>query len=509
MTPSSRKPQKPAVSRIEAFQRKLGPFVVAAETTRIAMIFTDGPDVDNAIVFANDAVLALTGFTREALIGLPLNALLRDVSAVTSGQEIRSALSEGGSGCWELKCSRADGSDFLAAVFLRSVQDKDGTVRQNVLSFVDIPDPPGQSVGQGRHFHALYELTPGFIAITDGPDHRFTFANVSYERFVGRKIVIGQTVAEALPEIPAQGFVDLLDQVYRTGKPYVGRGIPVSIADTSNGAANTRYCDFVYQAVRDADNVITGIFCEGYDVTDQRQASDALSALQSELIHVARVNAMGTMAATLAHELNQPLSAIANYAAGARHVGLDAPDGEDRLDQALQGIEEATQRAAEIIRNLRELTRRKAPVRVAFDLKRAVGECLRLVRATAPLSIDFRDTVPDHLMMSADRVQIQQVIINLLRNACDALSGASHKEVCIDASRDDGAVVVSVTDTGPGVSPDAAGDIFSWSDSRKEGGMGLGLSICRTILEAHRGRIWLQNSGDDGSTFCFSVPQLS
>lgn len=357
-----------------------------------------------------------------------------------------------------------------------------------------------------NEFLSLYELAPGFIATSQGPEHRITFANASYRAFVGRERLVGMTVKEAMPEIIEQGFIVLLDQVYRTGEPFFGKNMPIGFVSKVTGNIEIRYCDFVYEAVRDSKNAITGLFCEGYDVTAQREAADKLSALQADLIHVSRVNAMGTMAATLAHELNQPLSAITNYTAGLLRTIDPKVQQTDRLLQALQGINEASQRAAEIIRNLRELTRRREPARAAFDLKPAVSECARLVKATIPPTVQLVEDIPEVLAMAADRVQIQQVVINLLRNACDAVLASERQVVTINARRQDGNLLVSVIDTGPGVPVEVAERIFSWSDSSKESGMGLGLSICRTIVEAHRGKIWLENSGSHGSEFCFSVP---
>ncbi len=497
-----------AMSRVEQFRKRLGPFVAAAERTRMAMIFTDAQEGDNAIVFANDAFLALTSFARADLLGAPIDLLLAGVTDATSVTSVRAVMAEGGSGSWEMACRRADKSEFIAAVFLSPVLDSAGAVQQNFLSFVELGGHIDRLIEQRNELHALYDLAPGFIATTEGPDHRFTFANASYKRFVGRHALVGSTVAEAMPEVVDQGFTALLDQVYRTGEPFVGTSMPIAMVNTATNAVETRYGHFVYQPVRGADGAITGLFCEGYDVTAQRETADTLSALQSDLIHVSRVNAMGTMATTLAHELNQPLSAISNYTAGILRLVDPASHDAARLISALKGIDEASQRAAEIIRNLRELTRRREPARESFELNPAVGECVRLVRATASPSISIADEVPDGVTMAADRVQIQQVVINLLRNACDAVMGSSRQHVSVRAQDVGDMLVVSVLDTGPGVSAEAAENIFAWSDSSKEGGMGFGLSICRTIIEAHRGRIWLEDSGPSGSEFSFSVPRL-
>ncbi len=494
---------------VERFRASIGPFVAAAESTHMPMIFADGQEADHPIVFANRAFRDLAGFDAEALPGQPIAGLLGELADSGTSAAIQTALSAGESGNWELQCRRADRSEFLAAIFLSPMRDAQHVIRHNLLSFIELGGPVDRLLEQRNEFHALYEQAPGFIAAAEGPEHRFTFANASYKRFVGRDQLVGLTVAETMPELVEQGFIGLLDQVYRTGEPFVGTGMPLGFVDPETGKSEQRYADFVYQAVRNAGGKITGLFCEGYDVTVQRKTAESLSALQSEMIHISRVNAMGTMATTLAHELNQPLSAITNYAAGGLKLIDPAEHGAGRLIQAMEGINEAAHRAADIIRNMRELTRRREPKRVAFELKSAVGECVRLVRATVSPGISIRDQVASGTTMAADRVQIQQVIINLLRNACEAVMQMDRQEVSITAHAKHDSLVVSVIDTGPGVSAEAAQDIFSWSDSTKEGGMGFGLSICRTIVEAHRGRIWLENSGSNGSEFCFSVPLLS
>jgi signal transduction histidine kinase len=355
-------------------------------------------------------------------------------------------------------------------------------------------------------FHALYEHAPGFIATSEGPDHRFTFANAAYKRLVGRDNLVGLTAAEALPEIVDQGIIDLLDQVYRTGEPYVGEAVPMRILEPASGRLVEYTINFVYQPVRNADNVITGLFCEGFDVTEQHRAADALAALQAAIIHRSRVNVMGMMATTLAHELNQPLSVINNFTAGL--LRLVAPDelADDRTVQALQGIQDASHRAAAIIRNLRDMTRRREPARALFDLRTAVAECARLVGATAEPTVRIANAIPDDVEIAADRVQIQQVVINLLRNACDAVTAADRKDITVSASRGEGGWIIGVADTGTGVSADAAENAFSWSISSKEDGMGFGLSICRMIVEAHGGLIWLNKSSAEGAEFCFSLP---
>jgi two-component system sensor kinase FixL len=470
------------------------------------MIFTDGQDPSHPVVFANEAFLRLTGFGRAAIICEPLSTLLGSLADAGSISSIQRAMAKGGSGTWEMQCLRADKTEFLAAVFLSPVLDEHDVIRQHFFSFVETGAHAERLVNQRNEMQALYELAPGFIATTTGPENRFSFANASFKRFVGKEQIEGLPVADALPEIIGQGFIGVLDDVYRTGEPFIGRSVPIGIVNSGSGKIEFRYGDFVCQAVRDANNKIIGLFCEGYDVTARREVTKKLSLLQAKMIHVSRVNAMGAMAAALAHELNQPLTAISNYAVGMTRIVDLLPEESRSLKQGLQGIEEASQRAAAIIRNLREQTRRREPERSQFDLKPAVAECVRLVRATVPPNVQITENIPKNLAMIADRVQIQQVIINLVINACDSVLNSERRQVSIVATKHDSGVLVRVIDSGVGVSVKAAERIFSWSGSTKETGMGLGLSICRTIIEAHRGRIWLENSGQQGSEFCFKIP---
>ncbi|WP_373488100.1 ATP-binding protein [Blastomonas sp.] len=494
-------------AKVDWFRQELGPFVVAAEATQMPMIFTDAQLANDPVVFANDAFLDLIGFGRSDLLGVPLHRVLGEITDSSTVVSIQQEMRAGGSGTWDMQCRRADATEFLAAVFLSPVHDGQGTIRQHMFSFIELGGHVERLLDHRNEMHALYEQAPGFIATTSGPDHRFSFANSSYKRFVAKDELEGLTVAEALPEIVDQGLIELLDEVYRTGEPFVGKAQPIRIFDPATGNTEVRYCDFVYQAVRDAKHRITGLFCEGYDVTAQQKAADQLSLLQAELIHVSRVNAMGTMATTLAHELNQPLAAITNYTAGVKRLVDPEMPHAVRMMHALHGIEEAARRASDIIRNLRELTQRREPARATFDLQLAVAECVRLVQATVPPTVQITEDIADDMTMAADRVQIEQVIINLLRNACDAVQGSPRQLVSVVAKETDGKLLVRVIDSGPGVQAHAAEGIFTWGESSKDSGMGLGLSICRTIVEAHGGRIWLESSDASGSEFCFSIPQ--
>ncbi len=199
------------------------------------------------------------------------------------------------------------------------------------------------------------------------------------------------------------------------------------------------------------------------------------------------------------------MCAISNYVSGARRL-VDGLPRMSPLAEALSGIDEASQRAAGIIRHLRDLTKQRKQASDPFSLKTAVDECIRTVLASSQGGVRFVHRIMPDVQLKADRIMIQQVIINLLTNASDAVQQTARKVVTISAREEADALIVSVADTGPGLSPEAAESVFSWVGSSKREGMGLGFPICRTIVGMHNGKIWLEKSDADGSDFCFSLP---
>lgn len=491
-----------AEHEVERFRQALGPFVVAAEATRMAMIFTNAGLPDNPIIFANDAFLALTGYDSDEVVRQSFRFLMSRVAEPEAIEAIAVQFEEKATETIDVMCKRKDGSRFLAAIRINPVEDKQGNVRQHCISFINRSADEERVIRERDALHALFQHTPDFIAMMEGPEHRFTFANDAYQLLVGNWDVVGETLAEALPGIVGQGFVELLDEVYRTGVRFTGENMPVELAG-ENGP-EPHFVDFIYQAIRDDDGTIIGIFCEGHDVTGKKQARDQMQALQAQVTQTARASAMVTMAATLAHELSQPLTVISNYVSVCNSLFAAGTDMA-ALAQALGGISEGSRRAAQIMRSLKDMSEQREANRERFDLKEAIRESIGLIHAGAHPGAPIDDTGCARVTIEADRVQIEQVIMNLARNACEAIAGTPDCQVVISTSVKENCVVVSVRDSGPGVTSGAAADLFEWSDSSKPGGMGIGLSICRTIIEAHGGRIWLE-SGSGGADFRFSVP---
>ena len=498
--------QQIAEREVDRFRRALGPFVVAIEATRMAMVFTNALKTDNPIIFANDSFLKLTGYSFAETVGQSFGFLMSHVADAESLDAIAAQFGVEAVETIEVKCHRRDKQILLLAIRINPVHDRAGKVVQHCISFVDLSAHEERMRAERRALHALYQHTPDFIVTMEGPDHRFTFANDSFQRLVGDRDLRGEAVADAIPEFSEQGFLALLDEVYRTGQSFTGSNMPVCLRLEDQEHDGVHFLDFIFQAVRDDAGTITGVFCEGHDATEQIEAADQVRLLQAELSEASLANALGTMAATIAHELNQPLTAISNYAAMCgRSIGI-TPVDDKALASAIQGIANGAERAGAIIRRLRDMTERRQDNRQTFDMRDAIRESLQLLRAGAQGNgaIEYRGG--GELLLEGDRVQVEQVIINLARNACEAIAERDDGRVIVSAIVQHKDVIVSISDNGPGIAAEKIATLFEWTQSSKPGGMGIGLSICRHIVEAHGGRIWLESTSVAGSRLAFSLP---
>ncbi len=245
--------------------------------------------------------------------------------------------------------------------------------------------------------------------------------------------------------------------------------------------------------------------------TDQcRRAEEQMLQHQAEIAHVCRVSTMGEIATGLAHELNQPLTAILNYARGAsRRLAADRERNAPLLD-ALEQVATQAERAGEIIRRVREFVRKRDVRRTRVDLNAVVQGAARMASAKAAKSkVEVRlHLLPDLPAVQADFVQLEQVVLNLLLNAIEAMEGqAGRRELHARTSVNSGQeVLVQVTDVGTGLAPEHVEKIFEPFYTTKTEGMGMGLSIGRSIVEAHGGRLWTTPDGPHGATFSFTVP---
>ncbi|MBI3113462.1 MAG: PAS domain S-box protein, partial [Rhodospirillales bacterium] len=247
------------------------------------------------------------------------------------------------------------------------------------------------------------------------------------------------------------------------------------------------------------------------DVTERKRAEQKLAELQAELAHVSRISTMGEMAAGLAHELNQPLTAITNYAKGTlRRLHAGGGDSVDLLP-IMELVAEQALRAGDIIRKIRGFMNRSEPKKTRIDLRTTIDEVMSLLAGEINMSgIEVAVEVPTVLPpVMADSIQVQQVLLNLIRNAVAAMNsdGANHHRLEIGAKAEGaGEVEIFVKDNGPGVPSDIVGRLFEPFFTTKTDGLGMGLSISRSIVTGHRGRIWFSSEGDEGASFHFTLP---
>jgi two-component system sensor kinase FixL len=245
------------------------------------------------------------------------------------------------------------------------------------------------------------------------------------------------------------------------------------------------------------------------DLTERHRAEAEIRRMQAELIHVSRLSAMGTMASTLAHELNQPLAALSNFISGTKRIADNPNVPRSALVEALAGAEAAAQRAGEILRRLRDMVSRgKVSVR-AEHLPQLIEEaCVLAFVDEDALGVRHRlDLDPKAAWVRVDRIQVQQVLINLVRNAVEAMAGSAAREVVIATRVSGDMVEVEVADSGTGIADENMDSLFSEFMTTKSGGMGLGLPISRTIVEALGGAIRAENRACGGATFIFTLPR--
>jgi C4-dicarboxylate-specific signal transduction histidine kinase len=251
------------------------------------------------------------------------------------------------------------------------------------------------------------------------------------------------------------------------------------------------------------------IFGAKQDITEMKEAQARVCALQSELIQLSRRSAMGATVATLAHDLNQPLTAITNYAAGARRL-LRKPDVEQQsLEEGLLGIAENAHRAGDLIRRMRDATGGSVGRREKVLLAPLVRDAARLAMARAPDGVVLKLAVEEHLALSADPDHIEHAVLNLLHNALDALHGSPQGEIALAVFQEGDWVEVCIEDSGPGIDPDISARLFDSLSSSRQDRMGMGLSISRTIVEAHGGTIHAGTAPGRGARFCVRLPLSS
>jgi PAS domain S-box-containing protein len=322
------------------------------------------------------------------------------------------------------------------------------------------------------------------------------------------------------PEKGRPSYPMFLERIHPKDLNFVEHAIDLAVRERSEFEVNyrivltdgsTKYLQSVGHPVVGEHGDLTGLIGTVMDVTERKHADDALRNAQAELAHVTRVTTMGQLVASIAHEVNQPLGAIVtNGNACVRLLSSEAPNV-DRCREVIGRMINDGVRASEVIKRIRDLLHKTISENAVININDTVHEVIALIgsdvlRNRVELKVDLQADLPRVL---GDRVQLQQVILNLILNAKDAMSGeqTDQRELQITSGRDSaGAVVVSVRDTGQGFDPMNAERIFDPFFTTKPDGMGLGLSISRTIIETHGGTLWATRNEDKGATVQFTLP---
>jgi PAS domain S-box-containing protein len=351
----------------------------------------------------------------------------------------------------------------------------------------------------------VFETSPDAVYIV-GRDYRYQRVNAAFGRRwrMSAERIVGMRVDELAGVAP-------FEETYKPNLDRCFAGEEVSFVGWFPTPAGRQYLAATYSPLRPDSERVEAALAITRDLTDHARASEALQQAQAELAHVTRVTTLGELTASIAHEVNQPLAAIvADANASLNWLATATPDL-DSVREALDAIVKDGHRAADVIQRIRQLTTKTEPQRARLDVNDVIRDVLPLVRSEVHShDVSLRlDLAPVLRPVLGDRVQLQQVLINLVMNGMEAMAsiGNRPRELVIRSRpHEDDQVRVAVEDAGVGIDPDSLHQLFRAFFTTKPDGMGMGLSISRSIIEGHGGRLWATANPRHGATFHFALP---
>jgi len=466
-----------------------------------------GLDRHGRITTWNNAATRLYGYAPEEIAGKPFPDAPQDIQVfaalfdqILNGRVVRDI---------QIERLRKDGTKARIRYSAAPLHDSKGMVRGVITLSEDI----GQHLDtleiltqQETRLRTVLETVSDAIIVIDQRGRIQSFSSSAERQFrYSAGEVIGQNVSVLMPSPYREEHDHYIERYQKTHeKRIIGIGREV-FGQRKDGSIFPMYLS-VGEGKLGGESIYVGII---HDITAQQTTERQLREMQDELLHVSRMSGMGQMASSLAHELNQPLTGASTLLQAARRM-LEVGDPA-AVGRARDAVEKAAQqllRAGEIVRRLREFASRGDTEKVEVPVDTMVNEAIALARISnkfgvTRVQVDLTDTPA----VLADKIQIQQVILNLLRNGLEAMDGVAKPVLTVSTRLQNDMVEVSVTDAGPGISPEVKEKLFQPFVTTKQHGMGVGLAICRTIVETHGGRLFAENNPEGGTIFRFTLPR--
>ncbi len=466
-----------------------------------------GKSLDGTVTSWNRAAEAIFGYTAEEMLGRPL-AILFPADRMREEDEIIAKVSRGERiDHYETVRRRKDGSEIDVFVTVSPIRDPSGRIigaSKIARDITQLKRAESQLRSSESRLRSIIDTAPDTLVVIDERGRIASF-NPAAERLFGysEAELIGRNVSILMP-IPYRDQHDgYLERYLRTGEKRI-IGIGRVVTGRRKDGTNFPIELAVGEARVEGKRIFTGFI---RDLTERQETERRLEQLQAELIHVSRVTELGQMGSTLAHELNQPLTAITNYVeTGRRWIELQNPA------KAIENLEKAAaqaNRAGDIIQHLRQFSQKGHTERRPEPINQVVEEAgaLALIGARQQGIETAFELAPEGPLANVDRVQIQQVLVNLIRNGIEAMAESERRLLTIRVELSaEPLVEVSISDTGCGLSDAVMATLFQPLVSTKPKGMGIGLSISRSIVQAHGGELRAERNPDRGATFRFTLP---
>ena len=468
-------------------------------------------DTEGTILRANQKVYTGSGYPADEVIGRNIKAFFTPDSQYTCDCSFP-GLREKGYNRSEIDFVCKDGSIINMECSATAVPDEHGVFTSFLIIQRDVSErlqAAHELAASERRFRAIFNSTYQFIGLLN-PDGTILEANQTALDFIG--LTNADVIGKPFWETPWWTHSPQLQKRLREGLHEAVQGKQVRFeAEHIDPHGQKIDVEFSLKPVLDEQGEVVLLIPEGHDISERKHAEENARRMQQESAHMMRVNIMGEMASGMAHELNQPLTALVSYCGTALKMVRETATLPEGLVDILERASGQAHRAGDVIHHLREFVSKgnndKSRV-ILDDLVQGVIDFISWELRNSDIQLTF---LPASFAreVSIDKVQVEQVLINLIRNSIEAISQAGISGGRVDiASRPtaDGSIEVSVADNGPGIDPAVAGSLFEPYQTSKESGMGMGLSISRSIIEAHDGKLWVERL-QPGAVFCLSLPE--